>query len=176
LTVAWDILYLGTCYEQYFPPEQFEDKEDEYFVDVPSDKENLYADMYDWVEELVANYFNESTPRRVVVKAKNPVCTHGYALTQHGARKLLLELNEWMPFPVDITMIHYISEGRFKAYSVLPPMLVQWRNTKDPRKNSDIEGGGISLARNWGFVYSARKHLVDWYLTPSPATPVDYCD
>jgi hypothetical protein len=135
----------------------------EIFAEVLGDEENLFRDMYDWVEELVVNYFNESTPRRVVVKAKNPVCTHGYAVTQRGARKLLLELNEWMPFPVDITMIHYISEGRFKAYSVLPPMMVQWRNTHDPKKNSDIEGAGIELARNWGFLRSARKHLIDWY-------------
>lgn len=165
LIVAWDIFYLGTCYEQYFEGEEWDPEHPEgIVVDVPEDKENLYAEMYDWVEELVENYFNDTSPRRVVVKAKNPVCTHGYAVTQRGARKLLLELNEWMPFPVDITMIHYISEGRFKAYSVLPPMLVQWRNTHDPRKNSDIEGGGISLARNWGFLRSARKHLIDWYL------------
>jgi GR25 family glycosyltransferase involved in LPS biosynthesis len=163
LIIAWDILYLGTCYEQYFAKEDYKDKdESDYFVDIPSDKDNLYHEMYDWVEELMGSYYNDTSPRRVVVKAKNPVCTHGYAVTQRGARKLLLELNEWMPFPVDITMIHYISEGRFKAYSVLPPVLVQWRNTRDPKKNSDIEGAGISLARNWGFLRSARKHLVDW--------------
>ena len=131
LIVAWDILYLGTCYEQYFAKEDYKDEdESDYFVDIPSDKDNLYHEMYDWVEELMGSYYNDTSPRRVVVKAKNPVCTHGYAVTQRGARKLLLELNEWMPFPVDITMIHYISEGRFKAYSVLPPMLVQWRNTR----------------------------------------------
>jgi GR25 family glycosyltransferase involved in LPS biosynthesis len=164
LIVAWDILYLGTCYEQYFDHMEYDaSNASEIFAEVLGDEENLFRDMYDWVEELVVNYFNESTPRRVVVKAKNPVCTHGYAVTQRGARKLLLELNEWMPFPVDITMIHYISEGRFKAYSVLPPMMVQWRNTHDPKKNSDIEGAGIELARNWGFLRSARKHLIDWY-------------
>jgi len=163
---AWDILYLGTCYEQYFERgDDFDpDHPEGIVVDIPEDRENLYNHMYDWVEELIANYFNDTSPRRAVVKAKNPVCTHGYAITQRGARKLLLELNEWMPFPVDITMIHYISEGRFKAYSVMPPMLVQWRNTHDPRKNSDIEGGGIELARNWGFLRSARKHLIDWYV------------
>jgi hypothetical protein len=40
---------------------------------------------------------------------------------------------------------------------------VQWRNTNDARKNSDIESGGIELARNWGILRSARKNLVDWY-------------
>ena len=74
-----------------------------------------------------------------------------------------MELNEWLPFPVDITMIHYIDEGRLKAYSVQPPLLIQWRNTKDPRKNSDIEGEGIELARNWGILRSARKNVIDWY-------------
>jgi len=163
---AWDILYLGTCYEEFFEPEEFAERPSDYFVEIPSDKENLDPEIYEWVSDLLVNYYNDSTPRRVIVKGKNPVCTHGYAITQRAARKLLLEMNDWLPFPVDITMIHYISEGRFKAYSVLPPLLVQWRNTKDPRKNSDIEGEGIELARNWGILRSVRKNLVDWYDFP----------
>jgi GR25 family glycosyltransferase involved in LPS biosynthesis len=156
---------MGTCYEQFFERDEYDAANaSSIFVDVPSDRENLYVKLYDWVEEIVENYFGDNRARRLIVKAKNPVCTHGYAVTQRGARKLLLELNEWMPFPVDITMIHYIAEGRFKAYSVMPPLLVQWRNTYDPRKNSDIEGEGIELSRNWGFVRSARKHLVDWFV------------
>ena len=155
---------MGTCYEEFFDPTtDFEpDQADEYCVDVPFDEENLDEEVYDWVVDLVENYYNDSIRRRVVVKAKNPVCTHGYAVTQRGAQRLLLEMNDWMPFPVDITMIHYIDEGRIKAYSVLPPLFVQWRNTHDPRKNSDIEGGGIELDRNWGIKRSARKNLVDW--------------
>lgn len=166
--LAWDVLYLGTCYEEYYyPTKDFEpDDVDEYTVDIPSDAENVDPDIYNWVEELLENYYNDTSPRRVIVKGKNPVCTHGYAVTQRGARRLLLEMNDWMPFPVDITMIHYIDEERIKAYSVLPPLFVQWRNTQDPRKNSDIEGDGIELARNWGILRSARKNLVDWYLSP----------
>jgi len=166
LIEAWDIFYLGTCYEEAFDPEEYDpEKADEVFVDIPSDKETLDVEIYAWVDTIYEKYYNDTVPRRLIVKGKNPVCTHGYALTNRGARKLLLEMNEWLPFPVDITMIHYISEGRFKAYSVMPPLFVQWRNTHDPRKNSDIEGSGIELARNWGFWRSARKHLVDWYVT-----------
>jgi len=161
------LLYLGTCYEEYFAPSEFpEEDRDEYVVEIPQDAENVDPQIYDWVSDLLANYFNETTPRRVLVKGKNPVCTHGYAVTNRAARRLLLEMNDWLPFPVDITMIHYISEGRFKAYSVEPPLFVQWRNTQDPRKNSDIEGEGIELARNWGILRSARKNLVDWYDVP----------
>ena len=156
---------MGTCYEEYWTPDEFEPEEfDEYVVEIPADKENLDSEVFDWVEDLLGNYFNgDISPRRVIVKGKNPVCTHGYAVTQRAARKLLLEMNDWLPFPVDITMIHYIDDGRFKAYSVMPPLFVQWRNTKDPRKNSDIEGEGIEMERNWGFLRSARKHLIDWY-------------
>ena len=162
-STAWDLLYLGTCYEDFFTKEEYKPEEaPSIFTDVPSDQENLAPNLYDWVAELLESYYNDTSPRRVIVKGKNPVCTHGYAVTQRSARRLLIELNEWMPFPVDITMIHYICEGRFKAYSVLPPLLVQWRNTMDPKKNSDIEGGGIELSRNWGFLRSARKHLIDW--------------
>ena len=162
------MLYLGTCYEEYFDPKKdfTPDQADQYCVDIPSDAENLDPDVYNWVEELLENYYNDTSARRVIVKAKNPVCTHGYAVTQRGAQRLLLEMNDWLPFPVDITMIHYIDEERIKAYSVLPPVFVQWRNTQDPRKNSDIEGGGIELARNWGILRSARKNLVDWYCSP----------
>jgi hypothetical protein len=155
-------LYLGTCYEEFFEPDEYDESEsDEIFVEIP-DEDNLDTDTYDWVSELLEAYYDDTTPRRVLVKGKNPVCTHGYAITQSAARRLLLELNDWLPFPVDITMIHYIDEGRFKAYSVLPPLMVQYRNTKDPKKNSDIEGDGIELERNWGFLRSARKNVIDW--------------
>jgi hypothetical protein len=158
-------LYLGTCYEEFWEPSEFDpEKIDEYAVEIPSDQENLDLEIYEWVADILGNYYNnDTTPRRVIVKGKNPVCTHGYAVTQRAARKLLLELNDWLPFPVDLTMIHYIDEGRFKAYSVQPPLFVQWRNTKDPRKNSDIEGEGIELARNFGILRSARKNVIDWY-------------
>ena len=136
-------------------------------MEIPSDRENLDPELYDWVEDLIMNYFdNDPTPRRLIVKGKNPVCTHGYAVTQRAARKLLLELNDWLPFPVDITMIHYIDEGRFKAYSVMPPLLVQWRDIQDPMKNSDVERDGIEETRNWGILRSARKNVIDWYSLP----------
>ena len=164
--VAWDILYLGTCYEEFWNPDEFDqEKSNEYFVEIPSDQENLDPQLYEWVEDIMMNYFNnDTTPRRIIVKGKNPVCTHGYAVTQQAARKLLLELNDWLPFPVDITMIQYIDEGRFKADSVIPPLLVQWRNTQDPKKNSDIQVEGRELDRNWGILRSARKNVVDWYI------------
>jgi hypothetical protein len=168
IDIAWDILYLGTCYEEFWTPDEFdEDKSDEYFVEIPSDEENLDSELYEWVQDIIMNYFNnDTTPRRVIVKGRNPVCTHGYAITQRAAQKLLLELNDWLPFPVDITMIHYIDEGRFKAYSVIPPLLVQWRDTEDPMRNSDIVKDGIEETRNWGILRSARKSVVDWYTLP----------
>jgi hypothetical protein len=116
------------------------------------------------VSDLLLNYFNDTTPRRVIVKAKNPVCTHAYAVTQRAAQRLLLEMNDWLPFPVDLTMIQYISEGRFLAFSVQPPLFVQWRHASNPMKNSDVEGMGVvALARNCGILRSVRKNLVDWY-------------
>jgi len=145
-------------------------------VELPQDKENLDPALYDWVSELLENYFNDTTPRRVIVKGKNPVCTHGYAVTQRAARRLLLEMNDWLPFPIDITMIHYISEERLRAYSVQPPLFVQWRNTKDPRRNSDIEGDGVELTRNWGILRSARKNLVDWYVPRPPSIVRGFSD
>ena len=167
LIAGWDILYLGTCYEEFWTPDEFEEEDSgDYFVEIPSDQENLDPELFDWVEELIENYFDDPTPRRIIVKGKNPVCTHGYAVTQRAARKLLLEMNDWLPFPVDISMIHYIDEERFKAYSVLPPLFVQYRNAMDPKKNSDIEKGGIDEKINRGILNSARKNLVDWYFRP----------
>ena len=46
---------------------------------------------------------------------------------------------------------------------VLPPLFVQYRNTKDPKKNSDIVKDGIESDSNLGILNSARKNVVNWY-------------
>ena len=158
---VWDFLYLGTCYEQPYEPETY-DHLDTVAVEMPADAENLPDQMFGWVEVIMHEYYHNTTSRRVLVKSKNPVCTHAYAITQRAAKRLLLETNNWLPFPIDISMIHYINRGKFLGYSIMPPLATQWRYIEDPYRNSDIEKSAIEIEKNWGHRRSARKSLENW--------------
>ena len=158
---VWDFLYLGTCYEQPYAPETY-DQLDTVAIEIPSDAENLSDQMFGWVEVIMDEYYQNITMRRTLIKSKNPVCTHAYAITLRAAKRLLLETNNWLPFPIDISMIHYLNRGKFLAYSIMPPLATQWRYIEDPYRNSDIEKSAIEIEKNWGHKRSARKSLEEW--------------
>jgi len=53
------------------------------------------------------------------------------------------------------------------AFSVIPPIMVQWRSTERPEKDTDV-GYDVWGVRNWGFAHSLRYKLrkdnqVGWY-------------
>ncbi|OBZ79568.1 hypothetical protein A0H81_00264 [Grifola frondosa] len=76
-----------------------------------------------------------------------PKCTHAYALTRTGARRLLLHLRH-PPFAysraLDQAFAWLILSGRLKAFSVVPSVVVQRKVFQ-----SDIDKGRNGLGSTW---------------------------
>ncbi|KAF6751382.1 hypothetical protein DFP72DRAFT_816796, partial [Ephemerocybe angulata] len=69
-----------------------------------------------------------------------PKCTHAYALSRKGARKLLLHLR-YPPFSfsraIDQAMAWLVQSGRLKSFSVVPALVVQRKLLKSDIKGED---------------------------------------
>ncbi len=76
-----------------------------------------------------------------------PKCTHAYALSQSGARRLLLHLLH-PPFSysraLDQALSWLVESNRLKAFSLVPSIVVQRKVDK-----SDINGEGDGLGSRW---------------------------
>ncbi|CAG8604299.1 1995_t:CDS:1, partial [Diversispora eburnea] len=55
-----------------------------------------------------------------------PSCTHAYAVSNIGARKLLSILVK-LKMPLDCVLVNLIEAGKIKSFSVEPPLVIQWR-------------------------------------------------
>ncbi|KAF8879961.1 hypothetical protein BD779DRAFT_1550532 [Infundibulicybe gibba] len=79
-----------------------------------------------------------------------PKCTHGYALSRIGARRLLLHLLH-PPFAysraIDQAFAWLVESGRLNSYSIVPSIIVQRK-----AEQSDV---GLGTGSTW------RDHLVD---------------
>ncbi len=66
--------------------------------------------------------------RSMLYPSRSPKCTHAYALTRMGARRLLLHL-QYTPFAysraIDQAIAWLIESGRLKGYSVVPSIVAQ---------------------------------------------------
>lgn len=76
-----------------------------------------------------------------------PKCTHAYALSASGARKLLLHLL-YPPFAysraLDQAYAWLVQSGRLRAFSVVPSVVIQHKLSQ-----SDIDGGAYGLGSDW---------------------------
>ncbi|KZT64019.1 hypothetical protein DAEQUDRAFT_733160 [Daedalea quercina L-15889] len=113
----WDIVFLGHCWsnETYYPA-----------LDNP---EHGRPDTLRFRTALHPSFA--------------PKCTHAYALTRTGARRLLLYLQH-TPFAysraLDQAISWLILSGKLKAFSVVPSLVVQ---RKIGRSDIDTSGGGM---------------------------------
>ncbi|KAJ6505536.1 hypothetical protein C8R45DRAFT_1182115 [Mycena sanguinolenta] len=121
LPADWDIVFLGHCWsnESYYPP-------------------------------LGRTLSRHSAPLSTALHPSHaPLCTHAYALSPAGAKRLLLDLT-YPPFAYSRAIDHALSwlvrSGRLNAFSVLPSVVVQRKIGK-----SDVMVGDGS---GW------RDHLV----------------
>ncbi|KAJ3715202.1 hypothetical protein C8R42DRAFT_681972, partial [Lentinula raphanica] len=85
----------------------------------------------------------------------SPRCTHAYALSPPGARKILAHL-EYPPFAysraIDQAYAWLVSSGRLKAYSVVGSVAVQVKSGNTPRKGDSRDGegkGSVSIGDVW---------------------------
>ena len=154
----WDIIWLGSCGEK---------SRADYtqWTIVEDDEKNVAQQNYNWVEAILGAYLPSTPNRRVIQRAVAPECTHGYALSQRGARRLLFHLGQFLDDRLDLAIVDLMDTGRLVGYSVLPPLFVQFKVTKNPTKDTDA-GYDVWPVTNWGFTHSTRKALEHWDMRP----------
>jgi hypothetical protein len=64
-----------------------------------------------------------------------------------------------------------VTSERLNAFSVIPPIMVQWKSTEQAGKDTDV-GYDVWPVQNWGFAHSLRYKLreenqVGWTLDSS---------
>ena len=76
-----------------------------------------------------------------------PQCTHAYAVSRAGARRILAHLLV-PPFAfsraIDQALAWLVLSGRLRAYSVVPPLVIQAKLTE-----SDIDKGADGRGSAW---------------------------
>ncbi|KAG1741827.1 uncharacterized protein EDB91DRAFT_1129564 [Suillus paluster] len=125
LPPGWDIVLLGHCWSN-----------ESFYSELPSPR--AVSPLYDLTTRIHPSY--------------SPRCTHAYALSFSGARRLLQHLR-YPPFAysraLDQALSWLIESGRLRAFSVVPSVVIQRKVL-----SSDIfPGSGVGSA--W------REHLVD---------------
>ncbi|RIB08462.1 hypothetical protein C2G38_348456 [Gigaspora rosea] len=91
-----------------------------------------------WIEMTVAN-INDFELR----KTSNPLCTHGYAVSASGARKLVKKLKIDNPtVGIDFELLELIHSGNIISYSINPPIIIQFKTFNDL---SDISPGQFAM-------------------------------
>jgi len=51
-----------------------------------------------------------------------------------------------------------VTSERLNAFSVIPPIMVQWKSTEQAGKDTDV-GYDVWPVQNWGFAHSLRYKL-----------------
>ncbi|KAF8139360.1 hypothetical protein K438DRAFT_1880077 [Mycena galopus ATCC 62051] len=102
----WDIVFLGHCWsnESHYPP-------------------------LGYVAEPLHNFdLPSSTSTTLLHPSHGPLCTHAYALSPTGAKRLLLHLMH-PPFAysraIDHALVWLVRSGRLNSFSVVPSVVVQ---------------------------------------------------
>ncbi|KAI0034326.1 hypothetical protein K488DRAFT_45627 [Vararia minispora EC-137] len=109
LPADWDIVYLGHCWsdEKHHPPLR------------------IVAPPF-----VIANHLHTSAQHNhsTLRPSYEPKCTHAYVLSRRGARRLRAYLR-FVPFAysraIDQALSWLVHSGRVKAFSVVPPVVVQ---------------------------------------------------
>ncbi|KAJ3827206.1 hypothetical protein F5880DRAFT_1539597 [Lentinula raphanica] len=139
----WDVVFLGHCWsdESFWPALTHPVP-----TGTPSDDSTTSETQ---VEDSTDGVWNTLHP------SHSPRCTHSYALSPPGARKILAHL-EYPPFAysraIDQAYAWLVSSGRLKAYSVVGSVVVQVKSGSSPRKGDSEDGegkGSVSVGDVW---------------------------
>lgn len=95
----------------------------------------------------LVNLFKWNTRTTTLHPSRAPKCTHAYALSVPGARKLLKYL-QYPPFAcsraLDQALSWLILDRKIKSFTVVPSLVVQRKVSM-----SDIDGGSSGLGSSW---------------------------
>ncbi|ODA78197.1 hypothetical protein RJ55_05577 [Drechmeria coniospora] len=112
---------------------------------------------------------------RVVRRSGGFACTTAYAISQTGAAKMLLRSAVDLNAPVDLLMRELVTSGDLVAYSVMPPVVAQWRyadnigmglrgansDINQDKKEEEDEGSGWAAVKESGSVWGTWPQDVD---------------
>jgi GR25 family glycosyltransferase involved in LPS biosynthesis len=120
LPADWDILYLGHC-------SNLEGKSNKLLIDSKSNSSDYK-----------------------LFKSERPRCTHAYAVSNAGARKLLKKLGNPTLLPIGLELSNMIRLEEIISYTIVPPIVVQSRfdgKTSEfyTLKNSAMEFTGVTM-------------------------------
>ncbi|CAG8560362.1 8140_t:CDS:1 [Acaulospora morrowiae] len=104
---------------------------------LPTDWEMIYLGHCNSGEDR-GDFMGEALDFKVY-KSSSPACTHGYAVSLSGAKKLLRELIDGS-LPYDLQIRGPIRSGNIKSYTLIPSAIIQWIYGNP----SDISPGGDS--------------------------------
>lgn len=140
----WDVLQLGVCQE------------------LPNDRESdriSFADPYvpkfdqldGGQQHLLTQYYGGQSNQaqssgqldsmhfpRIIQRSNGSICTTAYAVSRTGAMKLLHQTSRFLDDAVDVIMNRMASRGLLSMFTVVPPIVGQWKYIGDDRPNSDI--------------------------------------
>lgn len=146
---GWDMIWLGHCGSE--PA-----NDDWRRVIIKNDPSVTPPDhRVNWVKipKEMPKYDNST---RIVYFSKGATCTYSYALSYHGAQKLL----KWLSMdiysqPIDFGLRDMCSkaERNFKCLSVFPQLIAEHKGAGSTNKDTDIGIGGTQ-SREKGFSYN----------------------
>ena len=167
---SWDLLWLGACLHDPNPQRAGEDVR----YDDPWGPTRDQLSDYDrkYFDKSVAGGPYKDSGERVIQRAHKPVCTMGYAVTKHAARKLLYNVGyRGLDGPVDLAMFSLHEKGILKGWVTWPALFNPWR--VGGYHDSDIqshpngadkgnEGGASKKIKD-----SVRKAITKEYMAPA---------
>ncbi|KAL8942138.1 MAG: hypothetical protein Q9216_001823 [Gyalolechia sp. 2 TL-2023] len=143
----WDLLWLGHCAVQEDPSDQrrFVIENDD---TVPPQQHRV---NFSKCPKLNEEGYDNST--RIVFRAKDGVCLYAYALSFHGAQKVLRWQNKMDKFlPIDISIGNQCkNDPNFKCIGVFPQLIDSHKPAGRQSRDSDIGTFDPNNIREKGF-------------------------
>lgn len=150
----WDVLWLGHCEVQYPTPDEISIPRCRYVI---SDDETVPSFKH-WAKgrEQVQRQYNEDHTR-VVHHAKRPICSFAYAVSQRGARRLLLEMGiDSFTAPFDNLLSAFCERQNHVCITSQPQYFNHWRAPGRGDRDSELNDFANGIVREKGFSENIR--------------------
>jgi len=158
---TWDIIYLGSCFEG--SPDDYKKWPHRVYPDpsVP-EKSKISGSFF----SIIEGFSNNPDGMRLIMQARGPVCSFGYAITRLGAIKLVYYLGtEPLRTALDVHMSILIRGGGLKGYTAVPPIFAPWRSGQQGRDSDLREDVGTG---NYDIKDGIRAYLGEWLEKQNP--------
>ncbi|KAL8725454.1 MAG: hypothetical protein Q9166_007348 [cf. Caloplaca sp. 2 TL-2023] len=146
----WDFLWLGHCSAQQDP------KDERRFVIENDDTVPPMAHRVNFNTVPKMNELGYDNSTRIVFRANNGVCLYSYALSYHGAQKVLRWQNNVKAFnPIDMGIGYQCRDDpNFKCIAVYPQLVDSHKFAGRQSRDSDIGSYDPKQIREKGFTHN----------------------